>query len=242
MILENDGTPRAMQPDDTYQCTEPFVADMLHFHDTRLLSHPNAIYDEKDCHGDMAAKVMFRALAHKYIRPDLRYGPFLLQLTDLHASNLFVDDQWNLTCLIDLEWICALPGEMLSAPDWLSGCAIERIRKEFVEYDTVRTEFMDAFEEEERKSVAAEHRLSLTELMRESWESGGVWFWYSIMSTNAMYPLFTHHIRPRFLPHRLRFKEEELLCQFWSEKASQVVQTKVEEHQNYKEELQRLFE
>lgn len=51
-----------------------------------------------------------------------------------------------------------------------------------------------------------------------------------------------HHIRPRFLPHRLRYKEEELLCQFWSEGASQVVQTKVGEHQNYKQELQRLFE
>jgi hypothetical protein len=32
-----------------------------------------------------------------------RHGPFPLQLTDLHASNIFVDEDWNITCLIDLE-------------------------------------------------------------------------------------------------------------------------------------------
>jgi hypothetical protein len=32
-----------------------------------------------------------------------RHGPFPLQLTDLHASNIFVDEHCNSPCLIDQE-------------------------------------------------------------------------------------------------------------------------------------------
>lgn len=59
----------------------------------------------------MAVKSLLRVLSHKYIKRDLRDGPFPLQLTDLHVSNILVDEQWNVTGLIGLEWICALPSE-----------------------------------------------------------------------------------------------------------------------------------
>ncbi|KAH6703741.1 hypothetical protein EV126DRAFT_416972 [Verticillium dahliae] len=239
MILENDGTPRTMSINETYSCTEPFVADMLAFHDRRFLSHPNAIYDDKDCRGEMAAKVMLRALPHQYIRQSDRNGPFFLQLSDLHPSNIFVDDQWNITCLIDLEWVCALPREMLAAPHWLTGRAIDGVRKGLSEFSAVHAEFLEAFEDEERTANAGKST-SLTSSIRESWESGGVWFWHSIMSTNAMYPLFTYHIRPRFLSERLLFREEGLLSKFWSEDAEKVVESKVQEHEWYKGELTRL--
>lgn len=52
---------------------------------------------------------------------------FFLQFTDLHASNILVDDAWNVTDLVDLEWICALPREMLVAAYWLTGCSVDTI-------------------------------------------------------------------------------------------------------------------
>ncbi|KAK3933748.1 hypothetical protein QBC46DRAFT_401354 [Diplogelasinospora grovesii] len=241
MLLENDGTPRTIQRDDTYQCTEPFIADLFGFHDKRFLTHPNAIFDDRSCRGEMAAKVLLRALAHRYVRQDRRKGPFFLQLDDLHASNIFVDDDWNITCLIDLEWVCALPVEKLAVPYWLTGCAVDGILGErFAEFNQVREEFMGVFEEEERK-VTAEHGLSLAQIMRESWESGGVWFWYSITSTNAMYPLFTDHLCRRFSSFRLSPEDEELLSKFWSEDAARVVEGKVQEYHRYEVELKRLF-
>jgi len=182
---------------------------------------------------------MLRALAHRYVRQDQRSGPFFLQLDDLHASNIFVDDDWNVTYFIDLEWVCALPAENLSVPYWVTGCAINEIRKErFIEVYKIREEFMDIFEEEERK-VVAEHGFSLTQIMRETWESGGMWFWHSIMTTNAMYSLFTYHICPRF--SRPVFKEEEFLSKFWTEDAAKVVKTKVEEYHVYETELKQIF-
>lgn len=169
----------------------------------------------------MAAKVLLRALAHRYIRREQRNGPFFLQLDDLHASNIFVDNDWNVTCLLDLEWVNAMPAERLGAPYWLSGCAINGLQEgRLREFNQVREEFIDVFEDEEK---SANHGLSLlTNIMRETWKSGSVWFWHSIMSINAMYPLFIDHICPRFAP-RPSFKEEELLSKFWCEDAPKIV-------------------
>ncbi|KAJ4300568.1 hypothetical protein N0V88_003247 [Collariella sp. IMI 366227] len=43
-------------------------------------------------------------------------------------SNIFIDENWHITALIDLEWTCALPVEMLHPPFWLTGQAIDRIK------------------------------------------------------------------------------------------------------------------
>lgn len=115
-ILENDGTPRALQKGRTYAATDSFVSDVLGFYDKRLATYPNALIDEEHCRGEMASKVLLRALAHHYIRDERREGPFVLQLDDLHISNIFVDDAWNITSIIDLEWAASRPAEMLAVP------------------------------------------------------------------------------------------------------------------------------
>jgi hypothetical protein len=97
---------------------------------------------------------------------------------------------------------------------------------------------MNVFEDEEK---SANHGLSpLANIMRETWESGSVWFWHSIMSISAMYPLFIHHICPRFAP-RPSFKEEEFISKFWCEDAPKIVQDKADEYDEYKANLERLF-
>ncbi|KAF4633269.1 hypothetical protein G7Y89_g4840 [Cudoniella acicularis] len=90
--------------------------DMLILHKNSFLSNLNAVYDDDDCRGQMAARALLRMLSHYYIERKRRNGPFYLQFTDLYASNIFVDEQWNITCLMDLEWVCALPAEMLAIP------------------------------------------------------------------------------------------------------------------------------
>lgn len=57
-----------------------------------------------------------RALLHQYTNEELREGPFVMQLTDLHAPNIFVDRDWNIKHIIDLEWACALPLANLRPP------------------------------------------------------------------------------------------------------------------------------
>lgn len=240
MILENDGTPRTMQRSETYSCTEPFVADWLHFHDQRFISDPNATFGYRNCRHEMCDRVLFRAIAHNYIRRDTRNGPFFLQLDDLHPSNIFVDKQWNITSLVDLEWICALPVENLYVPYWVTGQAIDGIENEkLAEFEKVRDEFMDILEEEEQ-AATAEHSLSLTQVMRESSKSGAEWFWHGIGSVNAMACLSRVHPFPRF-SGPISVGEQDAVFKFWCQSATEIVQRKVREYNAYKQELENLF-
>jgi hypothetical protein len=198
VLLENDGAPRTMQRGDTYRCTDAFVADMITFHDQRFLAQPNAVNSETDCCAQMAVKTLLRVFAHRYIKREHREGPFPLQLTDLHASNIFVDDDWSVTCLIDLEWLLALPRETLEVPYWLTECSIDGLQGErYDEFDKIRREFMQVFQEEER-AMAAKHGLTikLSEVMQEMWDSKGIWFWNCLSSTNAMYIILEDHLCP----------------------------------------------
>ncbi|KAK2124206.1 hypothetical protein NOF04DRAFT_6507 [Fusarium oxysporum II5] len=65
--------------------------------------------------------------------------------------NIFVDEEWNVTCFVDLEWISALPVEMLAVPYWLTGYKIDEIKGDHIdEFNQVRQEFVRIFEEEEK--------------------------------------------------------------------------------------------
>lgn len=240
MILENDGTVKTIQRSTTFSCTDAFVSDMLTFHDQRFLSQPNAVYSEDDCRGQMAVKTLLRVLSHLYIKRELRNGPFLLQLTDCHASNILVDKHWNITGLIDLEWKCALPSEMLEVPYWLTGCAIDQIKGEKLDrFDQVRREFMRVFEEEEQAAKAkTRHDITLSKIMQDTWESKGVWFWHCLSSVNAMYYLLETHLYP---PNSLSTEAEKFLSRFWCRNSEDVVQKKIADKQAYDDQVRKMF-
>ncbi|KAI1293136.1 hypothetical protein F5Y03DRAFT_374772 [Xylaria venustula] len=241
MILENDGATRTIPRNDTIHCTDAFVSDMLTFHDHRFLSQPNAVNDESDCRTQMAVKTLLRVVAHNYIKPEPRNGPFILQHTDLHASNILVDKDWNVTGLIDLEWICALPAEKLAVPYWLTGCAIDDIEGEkLYQFDLVRQEFMHIEKEEQATKVKAKasHDINLSEIMHYMWDSKGVWFWYCLSSVNAMHFLLESHLFP---PKTLSLEAEKIISRFWNRKSEDIVRIKLADKKAYDKKLRELF-
>ncbi|OBT65052.1 hypothetical protein VE03_05186 [Pseudogymnoascus sp. 23342-1-I1] len=204
-----------------------------------FLSNPNAAYDKDDCRSQMAAKGLLRMLSHHYVDRKRRNGPFYLQFTNLHASNIFVDEQWNITCLIDLEWVCALPAEMLAVPYWLTGHGIDEIVDDNLhEFDMIRQEFMKIFEAEET-NIAPRDTPMLATIMQEGWESDGVWLWHCLTSINAMISLVEDHLSPRF--SRLSSKTEEIISQYWCPDSAEVVERKVADYNGYKKDLEALF-
>lgn len=239
-ILENEGAPRVIQRSDTYVCTEAFVSDMLTFHDNRFLSQPNATYSEEDCRGQMAVKALLRTVSHHYLEREHRNGPFALQFTDFHPSNILVDDEWNFKCALDFEFMCSLPREMLRIPAFLGGkSSIEEIEHE--EFETIQEQFMAIFEEEEGRSTAnVRHCVPLTKTTKAMWDSKGVWFWYCLDSTNAMYFLLESHICPDF-SSRLSSKIEESVSPFWCKGSEAVVRKKLADKRQYNSELWRCF-
>ena len=238
-ILENNGAPRTIPSDETYSCPEPFVADMLSFHDASFLAQRNAVFNAADCRSQMAARALLRTVSHFYLSRERRAGPFHLQLTDLHASNIFVDDNWNITCMIDLEWISALPAEVLDVPYWLTGCSIDELLEDKLsQFDLVRREFMDILEKEEA-AMTGDDKPKLARIMHEAWESGAVWFWHCLMSVDALFSFVDDHVSPRYC--RFSWKVEEVLCPYWCEDSAAVVESKVADNEKYKKELGSLF-
>ena len=84
---------------------------MLKFREEAFSAQPNVVNDEEDCRLQTLHITMLRLLKNQFFDSHSE-GPFVLQLTDLHSSNIFVDDDWNIVAIIDLEFMCALPPDM----------------------------------------------------------------------------------------------------------------------------------
>ncbi|KAG6012016.1 hypothetical protein E4U43_007985 [Claviceps pusilla] len=239
-VLENEGTPRCIPRDRTYTNTDSYVSDMLSFHAGRLSTHPNAAVDSEDLRVNMASLVAFRAVAHDYIHPDRREGPFFLQFDDLHVANIFVDDDWNIRSLVDLEWVNALPLEMMQAPYWLvrgdladfSGEQLDRFKER-------RLEYMEIFESEERKAAPTGEAI-LTDAITWSWNKRGSWFWLGITTLNAMSSMFQDHISYEYdFPYKLLAMQT--LSQLWSADSSEFVQRREKDFAAYRQEVRNLY-
>ena len=112
-ILESEGAPRTVNK--TYTTSGSFMDDMLRFREKAFSAQPNAVNDEEDCHLQMLHLILLRRLKPHFVDRHSE-GPFVLQFADFHASNIFVDDKWNIVALIDLEFVCALPPSMITVP------------------------------------------------------------------------------------------------------------------------------
>lgn len=84
---------------------DAYLLDLLGCHDSRIHHQPNSIHDLDDGQQQLAALTMRRDVLHHSTRREYRHGPFVFSLVDLHQSNIYVDDEWYITSLIDLE-IC----------------------------------------------------------------------------------------------------------------------------------------
>ncbi|KAL9131472.1 MAG: hypothetical protein Q9217_000620 [Psora testacea] len=229
---------------------EPYMLDLLAYHDSRLRYQPNSINDEPDCRAQMAAITGMRAVLPHFINRDLRHGPFLFTLTDIHQSNVYVDEEWHIKCLIDLEWACSLPMEMQSPPHWLTSRNVDQLEgDDLTAYNDMREEFMEAFEKEEKLQnegelfTAKKDNLLRTRTMRRAWETGGYFYFHALESTTGLFNLFLQHIWPKF-PSSIAAREgfDEAVSPFWSFEADKVTAIKMKDREEYKARLQALFE
>lgn len=186
--LENEGIPTNIDRSTTYTAVEPYLLDLLAYHDSRLIHQPNSINDESDCRGQMAALIGMRSVFHHFINHDLRRGPFFFTLTDTHQSNIFVDDNWRIKYLIDLEWACSLPAEMQRFPYWLTSQSIDALLGENLSvFNKVREEFMEAFEGEERALLPLSDGIpARTLMMKNIWDTRKFWFFHALDNTGGL--------------------------------------------------------
>lgn len=240
--LENGGIPTNITRNDTYTTTESYALDLLAYHDSRLRYQPNSINDESDCRAQMAVITQMRAVLPHFTNRDLRRGPFLFTLTDIHQSNILVDEEWNIKCLIDLEWACSRPMDMQNPPHWLSGQSVDHlIGKNLVEFNEVYEEFMEAFEFEEKLRYTA--NLPHARSMRRAWDSGSFFYFHALDSTTGLFNLWERNIQPRFSTmDNLNHEFNRLIAPYWSADAESVCAAKIKDRGEYDKKLRAMFQ
>lgn len=197
----------------------------------------------------MANLFTMRGLLSNFTSHDLRHGPFVFNLTDLHGSNIFVDCDWHIKYIIDLEWACSLPVEMLSPPYWITNHAVDELEgDELQTFEKAYQEFMDIFEEEEKSFFPTYGSATCrTDIMRRGWKIGNFWYFQALKSPKGLFNLFRQHVQPIFEPQRENFMPDfdgfaQIVSPYWASDAQEVVVAKLADKKNYEQELRELFE
>lgn len=205
--------------------------------------------DEEDGRAQVARLAIMRALLPHFTNRELRDGPFLFRLTDLHPSNIFVDDQWNIKSIIDLEWACSLPAETLHPLYWLADRYIDELTGENLDnFRLAYREFMDVFEKEEKKLPPLTNILThvssfRTNLMRRALHTGSFWYFHALNSPKGMYNLFSQHIHPLFgSSSEVSPGLAQTVSTYWDTDTEAVIATKLHDKEDYEKELVQRFE
>lgn len=240
-MLENEGIPSGIPRQRTYASVEPYISDLLSFQDNKILCQPNAVRDRNDGEMQMAALTALRATMHRFIRTQYRDGPFFLTLTDLHRSNIWVDEQWNIQTIIDLEWACSQPVEMQLPPYWLTSKAVDGFDEpeSVAELDTLLKEYFDIYEEEEKTRNGT---LYQAPIMRHAWDTGSFWYFQAVKIPKGMYRVFNSNIQPLF--NKEHWKEpvfDQVFWWYWGVRAQEVMERKIKDREDYVMQLNEAF-
>lgn len=245
--LENEGIPTDIDRSLTYSATDGYYLDILDCHDNRIRHQANSLNDEGDGRAQIANLTIMRALLSHFTNRELRHGPFFFKLTDLHQSNIFVDDNWHIKYLIDLEWACSLPAETLRPPYWLTSLSADDIvGKHLDTFNKAHHEFMEIFEEEEKSfplwngAVVGSYRANM---LRKGWEIGNFWYFQALDSPKGLYNIFRDHIQPTFAPsHNVDSHFPRIVSEYWTVDANEVISTKLQDKEIYEKTLRQNFE
>ncbi|KAJ5720468.1 uncharacterized protein N7483_008402 [Penicillium malachiteum] len=245
--LENDHIPTDMLRDYTYSTVESYIVDLLRMHNNRVRHQRNAINHLIDYINQTAALATMQTTFPSFFTRDLCRGPFAFTFTDLHPSNIFVDDNWHITSLVDLEWACSRPIEMIRTSTWLTTKTMDEITEEAVEYDAARSEFLESMANEEKAMgvlLRKEGQItrSLSEIMNRSWQSGAFWFSLALSSPMGLFSVFYKQTQLRFIKHCPDQEAfHEIVPWYWSQDYVNVAAAKRQDRRDYDARLKAAF-
>lgn len=236
--LENEHIPVDMARNTTYSTVDSYVNDILAYHESRLRHQPNGVNSLGDGSYQTSALMVMRSVWSCFFHREHRRGPFFLNLTDLNQTNILVDDNWNIKCLIDLEWACSHPAEMIQPPYWLTNQSIDLISMD--DYEILHTEFMNAFAEEENK---IKPHGPLYSILQEGWKRGTFWCSLALSSPTALFKIFYDYIQPRFSKTH---QDDTNFCvttmPYWTFDTLEFLEHKVKDKERYDVALREAFE
>lgn len=238
IMQENEDLPLTMPRQTTYARADDFVLAHLDAFHNRLLHQPNTVTSEISGQFEMAGLAAARAIFPQMLREDLRSGPFVCSLTDLHRSNIIVDNDWNIVRIIDLEFACSWPLEFQQPPYWLGGQHADEIDR--ASFEPYHSRFVQIIEEQE-ELLTIRTPYTLSSIMRHAWASGTFWLTVAIQDPVIFSSVFWY----RILPYQLRLSIDHntdfaLLAHLWGSPG--IIQKKLKDNDQYLKELDSIFD
>ncbi|KAM3515401.1 hypothetical protein MY11210_000963 [Beauveria gryllotalpidicola] len=242
-LHENEGLHLDMPRQATLSTSKDLILSQLSAFDNRLLNQPNAVVSREDAWYQTTSLATAKLTLPQLLRQVFVNGPFTLALTYLHRSNVFVDGDWNITCIIDLEFACSWPMDFLQTPYWLHANFIDRILPD--KFASRHNQFMKYMKDEEQPKNYRGDEEPLSSIMHQSWEKGTFWVPLALRDAVAYTTIFYQQI----LPNYFNFPTEELndsaytrfCCRFWSPNIPSVIDRKLRDRDDYLTRLKQAF-
>lgn len=213
-IHENEGLTPMLSRNMTFSNVKDFIFSQISTFEARFLEQPNAIVDRGDALYQMAGLTAARIALPQLLRDDLQNGPFVFSLRDLHRSNIFVDGNWNVTAIIDLEFASSWPAEFMQTPHWLEYEFINDVTP--AGFQARHTEFMEhirrAEELQKHEKLGTE---SLSSIMQRSWDEGTFWVPLALRDPVSFAELFYQRILKKyfdFTTEEIENEQNYLFC------------------------------
>lgn len=167
----------------------------------------------------------------------------MLSLTDLHKSNIFVDKDWRITCIIDLEFACSLPVEFLESPScWLDVEMVHEMAPD--DFAPKHAEFLEHLRHEE-KLQNYQDRESLSSIMEQTWKNGTFWFTLALRDPIAFNQIMYDNILASYFAitaNELSKADYSLAALTWRPNISDIIDRKLRDQEKYQKELDQVFE
>ncbi|KAF2021873.1 hypothetical protein BU24DRAFT_417506 [Aaosphaeria arxii CBS 175.79] len=240
IMQENEGFPIIIPRDQTYTRADDFILATLDAFHNRLLHQPNAMSDEFSGQFELAAILAARGVLPPMLQKDLRSGPFVCSLTNLHRSNIIVDDDWNITRIIDLEFACSWPIEFQHPPYWLGGQRADVL--DDISFDPHHNQFVRILEEleEQGEFPAIRSPRKLSAIMRYTWASGTFWLTLGLQNPMMFATTFWFGILAVHLGLRIEYTNDFTMLANLSG-ASDFMDARLQENDEYSRTLHRIF-
>lgn len=117
-----------LKPEATFKTARHFVDFLFRLADNELERSPDLAMDDRGGRHILYARDDFRRyITDTWLEPQANTGPFVLAHGDLTllANNILFDQDYRIVAVLDWEWSCVVPAQLLVPPVWLTGSGFE---------------------------------------------------------------------------------------------------------------------
>ncbi|OAR02927.1 hypothetical protein LLEC1_05693 [Akanthomyces lecanii] len=238
VMHENEGLSLDMSRNTTFSNVRGLVLSCLKAFDNRLLEQPNSITSRDDALNQMSGLVLAKTIIPQFFRHDLSNGPFILTLTDLHKSNIFVDKDWKITCIIDLEFACSLPVEFLEPPSWWLDGSVLDSETASDDIASQHAEFLEHLRHEEQLQTFSGDGEPLSSVMEHTWKMGTFWFTLALRDPIAFNQILCDKLLTRVELSKVDYSRA---ARSWRSDVSDIIDQKLLDQKEYRQKIHQLF-